>query len=378
MKDPDAGVLGVSILEGARFSCQGTGACCSGYVYGPIEDAVVRAVEGHRFTENAEHIHGPEGAFEVVDIDGEPTRVLRRVGPRCVFLGADNLCVIHKELGARAKPALCRAYPLNVALAPDGVAYVSLNMECGGFHVGCDGAPLEETLPDDLPVLLAHPTMVVPEVVRIDGDITVDFEDALALEQTWLADLEIDAVGPATLLRALAVRMVRPQDGPAITPARGWAPANAHPIVTALVPWAEEERQVALAEGNLVDVELHRRVGVAAEAWLAEQAPRGTPGLQAGDAGDRLTRLHLQNVIFGKALHKAPTLMAGLGLEVVKLDLAMRLALLLAGEAPVTPAEVNEGLRTLNRCLRPSGLASLGDEVVECCERVVRALADEA
>ena len=61
MKDPDAGVLGVSILEGARFSCQGTGACCSGYVYGPIEDAVVRAVEGHRFTENAEHIHGPEG-----------------------------------------------------------------------------------------------------------------------------------------------------------------------------------------------------------------------------------------------------------------------------------------------------------------------------
>ena len=37
--------LGISLLEGARFECQGSGECCQNYVFGPLEDADIARLD---------------------------------------------------------------------------------------------------------------------------------------------------------------------------------------------------------------------------------------------------------------------------------------------------------------------------------------------
>ena len=405
-------ITAVSILEGARFACQGSGACCGGYVYGPIEDAVVRVVRAHRFTENGELLNGPADPFERTEIDGEFVRVLRRVDGRCVFLSRTNKCLIHQEISPEAKPGLCRAYPFNVALAPNGVAYVSLNMECAGFADGSHGTLLEDTLEEDLPVLLAMPTQRVPPRVAWAGGVTLDFESALAVEEAWLADLEAPDRAVAACVRDLCARWAEadlPAPGGGVARegwlgegwlgegglgegglgegglgegglgegwlGEGWlggARAVAAPLIEAIRIVLGETVAVEQARGNLIDVALNRRGTDAAVAWLEGASP--VLGTRAGDAGDALMRLQLRNVVFGKALHRAPTVGAGLGLEVAKLALGAVLAEQLAGGAPVTPHHVNEGLRTLNRCLRLSGLDELGEDAAASAEALACAL----
>ena len=379
-------ITAVSILEGARFACQGSGACCGGYVYGPIEDAVVRVVRAHRFTENGELLNGPADPFERTEIDGEFVRVLRRVDGRCVFLSRTNKCLIHQEISPEAKPGLCRAYPFNVALAPNGVAYVSLNMECAGFADGSHGTLLEDTLEEDLPVLLAMPTQRVPPRVAWAGGVTLDFESALAVEEAWLADLEAPDRAVAACVRDLCARWAEADlPAPGGVAREGWlgegwlgegwlggARAVAAPLIEAIRIVLGETVAVEQARGNLIDVALNRRGTDAAVAWLEGASP--VLGTRAGDAGDALMRLQLRNVVFGKALHRAPTVGAGLGLEVAKLALGAVLAEQLAGGAPVTPHHVNEGLRTLNRCLRLSGLDELGEDAAASAEALACAL----
>jgi Fe-S-cluster containining protein len=359
-------IVGVAILDGARFACQGSGMCCGGYAFGPIEDAVVQAVARHRFSENESQIHGAQGPFDTVEVDGQPMRVLRLVGARCVFLNAENLCLIHKELGAESKPALCRAYPFNVALAPDGVAYVSLNMECGGFAEGCKGTLVEDELEALLDPLLELPNLALGTRVALDAHRVVDFDAALALEHEWLADLDADRP-PAAWVGDLAARLFNVAPGPT-RPWRSWA--RARPLVERLKDWCGEVAGAERAEGNLIDAELNTRARLACALWLGDEGAPSSgalPGERLDDAATHLMRTQLRNVVFGKAMHRAPHLAAGLAFEALKLGLAAALVPTLAaqaGKAAPDEAVVNEALRTLNRCLRQSSLRTLSGDAL--------------
>src|SRR5262249_52636181 len=94
--------LRLVILDGARFQCQGSGACCRSYVFGPLYDDDIARLEGLDFPDL-------ERPF-VVAANGGPR--LRSVGDRCIFLDADERCRIHLRYGAEAKPRICRLYPL--------------------------------------------------------------------------------------------------------------------------------------------------------------------------------------------------------------------------------------------------------------------------
>ncbi|MCA9545200.1 MAG: YkgJ family cysteine cluster protein [Myxococcales bacterium] len=358
-------IVGVSVLPEAHFACQGTGMCCQGYQFGPIDDDVAARILAHPFVENAARIAAAGGPFTTAEVHGEPMRVLSRVNGRCVFLADDGLCVVHKELGAEAKPALCRLYPLNVAVAPDGVAYVSLNMECAGYAQGRQGPPLVDTVEAHLDLVGTLPTLAVPAQVPVTFERAFPYEDVFdAFEAPALEDLDATR-DPLALVADLCGRLLG--DGPHAEPWDDW-PARLPAALTRLagrVAWrAREVAREEAAAGDPVDADLNRQVAALAEAATHDAALQALPA-----EGAEILREHLQQVVFGKALHKAPTLAAGVGFE------AVRIWLLHTGAPLADAAAVVGRLRALNRVLRPSDLAGVGPDFAPRCEELCEALA---
>jgi Fe-S-cluster containining protein len=71
-----------------------------------------------------------EGFAKVMGLENPVNdRFLRMEKGACVFLGADNLCSIHKKYGAAQKPTVCRQFPL-VATQTETDVRVSVDPSC--------------------------------------------------------------------------------------------------------------------------------------------------------------------------------------------------------------------------------------------------------
>ncbi len=354
MADEDEGPIelrGLSILPDAHFACQGTGMCCAGYRVGPVSDEVAARIEAHSFHENAAVIRAAGGPFTVTEVDGWRMRVLNQVDARCVFLAEDGRCVVHRELGAGAKPALCRIYPLNVAIAPDGIAYVSLNMECAGYARGQYGPPLEDTILGHVDLLGALPGLVVPRQVAVAPGRVRPYDEVFdTLEAPWQEDL-LEPRAPSALLADLCSRL---WTGAPTSEPEGWLPAPA--LAEQVAEWAEQDDAT-----NPVDAGYYAELARFARRAMGTGSVR--VGTQPGDAADRILRTHLAHLVFGKSLHRAPSLAVGLGLERLKLWIV---AAEVERSSPSDEAVVAV-LRVVNRTLRHSDLALLGDDFVQGC-----------
>jgi len=138
--------LPLLVPAAARFTCHGCGACCQTVIPMPVH-----AHERARILSHAEFLRrtfpgeDPESLFlRERSIAGLEIYSLRTRDGRCVFLGDDNLCRIHKEVGGDVKPAVCREFPLAFAVTPDGVQ-VSLRPNCeSAARSRRDGQPLGE------------------------------------------------------------------------------------------------------------------------------------------------------------------------------------------------------------------------------------------
>src|SRR5258708_4535590 len=53
----------------------------------------------------------------VLDTTTNQYTLNKRADGRCVFLGDDNLCVIHKEAGVEVKPTVCQFFPFHAVQA---------------------------------------------------------------------------------------------------------------------------------------------------------------------------------------------------------------------------------------------------------------------
>lgn len=149
-----------SILEGARFECQGSGGCCHGYMFGPLDDDDIARLEGLDLAGGFPHLEAPY-TYE----EPERGRFLRRQDDRCIFLEGDNRCGIHARFGAEAKPGFCRLYPLDSFATIEGIRVVDRGV-CATFGVSArKGLPLVDDLPRVRPLLppplLHHPPAVV-------------------------------------------------------------------------------------------------------------------------------------------------------------------------------------------------------------------------
>jgi Fe-S-cluster containining protein len=384
-------------MEGARFACQGSGACCSGYTYGPVEDAVVDAVRAHTFRGNAALIAAADPFRQVAGM-----RVLRTVAARCVFLSPERRCLIHEEIGAHAKPAVCRAYPFTFAAAPDGDCFVALNMECSG-HADARrcGPPLSERLPElaalarDLPGLRA-----VPDPVPLSTGRAVPYARFVRLDDRWMAGLrgrDEPLWGHVRTMSRALVAFERGVDDPASLPLHprgtpcpgraGEAPLvdAARALLALCRAWMLEEQ----AAGNPDQAELCARLLVALTLVVGERpaststralldraaALRAAPGALDEPEVHRLFLDQLENLVFGKQLHAPGPVKTALGLEIVKLAAAEALAAVhaaLVGADRIGVDHANEAIRVVNRVVRRPILevaladrAALGEAVVD-------------
>ena len=99
----------------AAYSCDSCTKCCSQPWAVVIEEEKTKALDVHDFSAYPQ-LQGkafyrtsedaPDGYFVLNKKDGST---------RCLFLDGDGLCIIHKELGAEAKPHPCLRFPYHVS-----------------------------------------------------------------------------------------------------------------------------------------------------------------------------------------------------------------------------------------------------------------------
>ena len=96
--------------RGAHYTCFGDGLCCTDlHGLGPLTKKEVKALK----------LVSP-GVIEPPSEEGFDEPMLRTRGDGgCLFLGPDR-CYLHAALGAEAKPAGCRRFPLGLTATPDG------------------------------------------------------------------------------------------------------------------------------------------------------------------------------------------------------------------------------------------------------------------
>lgn len=117
-----------------KGNCQSCTACCDQPWQTLIETEKAEALNRHDFSAYPQ-LTGK--AFFSPSDDANESRlvVAKGQGHRCVFLDADGLCIIHKELGIEAKPVMCRQFPIMPAhtWTEDRV---SLNFGCPSVQSG--------------------------------------------------------------------------------------------------------------------------------------------------------------------------------------------------------------------------------------------------
>ncbi len=115
----------IRTAPGARHTCRLCAHSCHNYT------VVLSELEARRLAldEWRPLLHKVPDDLPLVQRQGAQYILNKRPDGACVFLGADGLCVIHKESHPESKPLACQMFPLQAVQAPDGV-YLSLNSGC--------------------------------------------------------------------------------------------------------------------------------------------------------------------------------------------------------------------------------------------------------
>lgn len=115
---------------------------------------------------------------------------LNKVDDRCVFLDADNLCIVHKSAGMDAKPIACQFFPLQIVQSPDGL-HASLNVGCRRL--------IEMTDADDVPDLSeargllsqVQAVTTIGETLPLTPDIEIDYTEFIDWQDRLLSILAV-------------------------------------------------------------------------------------------------------------------------------------------------------------------------------------------
>lgn len=352
-----------SILEGARFACQGSGACCQGYAFGPLTDEDVARLDALDLAAAFPGIAAP-----YVDTS-EAGRYLRRNGDRCVFLAEDRRCGLHAAFGADAKPGFCRVFPLDSFGTVEGIRVVDRGT-CATFAVSArTGLPLADDLARVRPLL--HAPALHHPVAFVDGR---PWDYALFLRFTTAATTLVRR-NHGTASETLAA-IGRCLDALSVAAARcPLEPGQPDAIVSAVLgiadtSWYRTPRAEAAAAGvrALVDVlgDLGAAVTHAIEVGLApasdgrlrelavliEQTAAASTANGAADPAtltppapdvDDALRLSMRQQLFGRQVLVGGHAGAGLVRIAVIQLLALAGARLEAGTRALTAADLNRG-----------------------------------
>ncbi|MBL8848139.1 MAG: hypothetical protein JNG89_00560 [Planctomycetaceae bacterium] len=99
----------------SRFSCGGCTRCCTQPYTVIIEQAKAEELQKHDFSAYPQ-LAGQTLFTQSKDAPAGYAVLPKQAGTtRCLFLADDGLCIIHKELGADAKPKNCLKYPFHIS-----------------------------------------------------------------------------------------------------------------------------------------------------------------------------------------------------------------------------------------------------------------------
>lgn len=167
----------------AKFSCGSCGHCCDQPWRTAIEADKAAALDRHDFSKYP-RLAGKK--FYHPAADGRPGYfdLAKGEGTKCIFLDTDRLCIIHKELGAEAKPAMCRQFPL-LSSRTWVDERVSLNYACPAVQRN-DGAALA-----DQANAIAQVVPLSGKPVQSDARITLTGKITLSIKEN---DALLDAM----------------------------------------------------------------------------------------------------------------------------------------------------------------------------------------
>lgn len=388
--------LASRVLENSRFSCQNSGACCRGYVFGSIreeEKIRIEALDPHKALP---HLGKSPLFVETGTSSGKPTYRLGTVGEACVFLEEGPHCGLHRAFGAGAKPALCQLYPLAAIATIDGLKIYDRG-ECATFAVSARTGTLLEA---DIPRIRAlvdeeiyHPMAQLHGSWRCDYGLILTLArrlDQEAKSHSPLAALHMIGHMSRGFIVALtkcpleagqpeaagAVALARPSGK--FRPSEEAVAANARAGLRAMAILAAglAERvapQDAFAPPFKAAASLLAEIcrGGLGEAPLPERAQRAVAISVEGDCETAL-RLSLRQQLFGRELLLDDQLPAGLlrMAFVVALTLAgARLQALEGGQDVVLPHHLSAGHMIAKRTLHrpePHGLLRVNGEQAWC------------
>jgi len=338
-------LLPTMVLEGARFECQGSGACCQNYHFGPLKESDVERLLSLPLGEAFPHVEPPYVLERLVG--GHTQLYLKSVDHACVFLDEDRRCGLHARFGPESKPDLCRLYPIERLVTYDGIRTYD-GSSCATFATSARrGLPLVEDLAWLRPLFYGEHDVFHP-IVELPG-LQLDFGHYLRLVRSFLdVAREGQASAPETLraigralssaldeLAAIEPRAGEPDATIARLAARPWAPLVEAPADAAAI--ARGAATVERIAGRLLEAayarlaagrtaatdgvtyamgpqlpgelcELLVALQIAARA-VATGEPPGDPyfgqilGIAVGDAEcDEVLRLSIRQQLFGRRL----------------------------------------------------------------------------
>ena len=175
----------VRALPGSRFSCQHSGACCRGYLFGPISAAEKERIERLRPVERMPQIERKPLFAEYGTASGARAHRLAIEGDTCVFFEPGAGCGLHRHFGERAKPALCQLFPLAIVATIDGIRVYDTG-HCATFATSATaGAELEDDLPRIIELAeheIYHPAVWIHGMWRCDYGLVLRLSDRLVTE----------------------------------------------------------------------------------------------------------------------------------------------------------------------------------------------------
>ena len=94
----------------AKFACGSCTFCCDQPWHTYIEKDKAEALDLADFGDFPQ-LAGKTFYHKSAQADDGTYILAKGEGTRCLFLDTDGLCIIHKKLGAEAKPSMCRLFP---------------------------------------------------------------------------------------------------------------------------------------------------------------------------------------------------------------------------------------------------------------------------
>ncbi len=167
------------IEKDARFSCGSCGACCNQPWRTSIEADKAAALDRHDFSTYPQ-LAGKRFYHAAADGRAGFFDLAKGEGTKCLFLDADGLCIIHKELGAEAKPGMCRQFPL-ISSRTWVDERVSLNFACPSVQRGTGELLTNQTSDIAAVVPLSGRPVQADERVPLNARMTISMADNDAL-----------------------------------------------------------------------------------------------------------------------------------------------------------------------------------------------------